>query len=74
MQKAKLINWLLFLLLSFIWGSSFILMKISKAQLNGIQLGAVRIFSAGLFFLPFAILNLRNVSLRKLHLIALTGF
>jgi drug/metabolite transporter (DMT)-like permease len=73
MQQPKLINWVLFVGLSFIWGSSFILMKISKDQLNGIQLGAVRILAAGLIFLPFAIKYIFQVPARKLHLIALTG-
>lgn len=73
MENNKATNWLLFVILSIIWGSSFILMKISKAQLNGIQIGAVRIFTAGLVFLPFAIKYVFEVPVKKLPFIALTG-
>ena len=38
MQVNKLINWLLFLALSIIWGSSFILMKHSKEELSARKL------------------------------------
>jgi hypothetical protein len=35
MKREQWINWGLFALLAFIWGSSFILMKISNDALNG---------------------------------------
>lgn len=73
MSKYKLINWTIFILLSFIWGSSFILMKLSSSQLNGWQIASVRIFSAGLIFLPFALKHIREVPSNKLWLIATSG-
>ncbi|MBD0333501.1 MAG: DMT family transporter [Chitinophagaceae bacterium] len=73
MQKQKIINWVIFILLSFIWGSSFILMKLSKEDLTGIQIGAVRIFSAGLVFIPFAIFQFSKIPGRKIPLIILSG-
>ena len=73
MSKGKFINWTLFVLLSFIWGSSFILMKLSSAQLNGWQIASVRIFSAGLVFLPFAIIHISKIPRNKLGLIILSG-
>lgn len=73
MQKEKAINWLIFLILALIWGSSFILMKLSKEHLNGYQIGAVRIFSAGLVFLPFALVHITKIPVRKLPLVALSG-
>jgi drug/metabolite transporter (DMT)-like permease len=73
MIKGKMINWSLFILLSVIWGSSFILMKLSSTQLNGWQIASVRIFSAGLVFLPFAFVHLSKIPRNKLGLIILSG-
>lgn len=73
MKRNQWINWGLFLLLSFVWGSSFILMKISKEVLTGVQIGAVRIFSAGVFFLPAAVFHVFKIPKNKLLLVALSG-
>jgi drug/metabolite transporter (DMT)-like permease len=73
MAKDKIINWVIFILLSFIWGSSFILMKLSSTELNGWQIASVRIFSAGIVFLPSAIVHLSKVPKGKLGLIILSG-
>lgn len=73
MAKQNFTNWLLFILLSVVWGSSFILMKKSAENLNGWQIGAIRIFSAGIAFLPFAVFHLRHIPLKKLGIVMLTG-
>lgn len=73
MTKEKLINWVLFILLSLIWGSSFILMKMSKESLTGYQIGAVRMFSAGVVFIPFALFHLSKIPARTLPLVILSG-
>lgn len=73
MSKDKIINWVIFVLLSFIWGSSFILMKLSSRELNGWQIASVRIFSAGLVFLPFAVIHLSKVPRNKIGLIIVSG-
>lgn len=73
MSREKIINWLLFIVLSLIWGSSFILMKASKEHLNGYQIGAIRIFSAGIIFLPFALVHITEIPRNKLGLVALSG-
>ena len=73
MKNQKTINWLLFIILSIIWGSSFILMKFSKEHLNGYQIGALRIFSAGLVFFPFAIFHLSKIPRKKIPIVALSG-
>ncbi|MFN2458113.1 MAG: DMT family transporter [Chitinophagaceae bacterium] len=73
MKREKVINWMIFITLCFIWGSAFILMKWSKQQLNGYQIGAIRIFSAGLVFLPFAIPHLAKIPCRKILYVILTG-
>ena len=73
MPNKGLLNWALFILLSLIWGSSFILMKKSAEYLTGWQIGAVRIFAAGLVFLPFALVHVFRFPLRKLPLVLLSG-
>lgn len=70
-QKAT--NWALFTLLALIWGSSFILIKKGSEQLSGWQIGALRIFSASIVFLPFAIFHIRRLPKSKIPVILLTG-
>jgi drug/metabolite transporter (DMT)-like permease len=73
MAKQNFTNWLLFILLSLIWGSSFILMKESAKHLSGIQIGAIRIFAAGVCFFPFALFHIRHIPVRKLVPVMLSG-
>jgi len=73
MQTNKLINWLLFLVLSTIWGSSFILMKHSKEELSASQIAALRIFSAGMVFLPLAVFHITKIPSKKILIIILSG-
>ncbi len=74
MKKEKIINWIIFIVLSVIWGSSFILMKECSKQLNGWQIGSIRIFSAGLIFLPFAVFHARDIPRNKIPFVILSGF
>jgi drug/metabolite transporter (DMT)-like permease len=73
MSKQKVGNWLIFILLSIIWGSSFILMKRGAESLSGWQIGAVRIFSAGLVFFPFAVYHIFKIPAKKLPFVILSG-
>lgn len=73
-MSNKLISWILFILLCFIWGSSFILMKESKQGLTAPQIAALRIVSAGLVFLPFAFFHVRHIPRDKMGPVVLTGF
>jgi drug/metabolite transporter (DMT)-like permease len=73
MFKQKIGNWLIFILLCMIWGSSFILMKRSAESLSGWQIGAIRIFSAGVVFLPFAVFHLFKIPAKKLPFVVLSG-
>jgi len=73
MQATKLINWLLFFLLCIIWGSSFILMKHSKEELSASQIAALRIFSAGIIFLPLAVFHVAKIPAKKLFIVILSG-
>lgn len=66
-------RWLLFVVLSLVWGSSFILMKTSAEHLNGFQIGSTRIFAAGVAFLPLAVLHFSKIPFQKLGIVILTG-
>lgn len=73
MAKQNFLNWLLFIVLSIVWGSSFILMKTSAEHLNGFQIGSIRIFAAGVVFLPWAIFHISKIPVKKLGIVILTG-
>jgi drug/metabolite transporter (DMT)-like permease len=73
MAKQNFFNWFLFIVLSVVWGSSFILMKISAEHLNGLQIGATRIFAAGVAFLPWSVFHALKIPIKKLGVVILTG-
>ena len=72
-MSNKFISWSIFILLCFIWGSSFILMKVSKEGLTAPQIAGIRIFSAGIVFLPFALFQIRKIPRNKLGQVLLAG-
>jgi drug/metabolite transporter (DMT)-like permease len=73
MRKNTLTSYSIFLLLTLIWGSSFILMKYSLTQLSPVQTAALRIFSAALVLLPFGIIHFNKIPRRKLFFVILGG-
>jgi drug/metabolite transporter (DMT)-like permease len=73
MREKRIVNWVVFILLCIIWGSSFIIMKVSTKELDGMEVGAIRIFAAGLVFLPFAIFHMKSIPAKKLPLLILSG-
>jgi drug/metabolite transporter (DMT)-like permease len=73
MKKDKLLSWGIFVLLCIIWGSSFILMKASNDGLNWSQIASLRIFSAGIVMLPFAIFYFSRIPSKKLPLVILSA-
>lgn len=72
-MNSKLINWLIFISLSVIWGSSFILMKEGLVALTAFQVASVRIISSGLVLLPVAIKSIRQIPADKLFIIFMSG-
>ena len=72
-MQPKLFNWFLFILLCFIWGSSFILMKEGLKQLSAFEVAALRMLSAGLVLLPFAVRSFQRTQIKDLALLVLTG-
>jgi drug/metabolite transporter (DMT)-like permease len=72
--NKNLLNWLIFILLSVIWGSSFILMKIGlDNHLNPYQVAALRIVSAGLVLLPTTLKYIHQIPANKLFIVFMSG-
>lgn len=65
MEKKSIVSWALLLILSLIWGSSFILIKRGLVELTSDEVGSLRIVAASFFFLPFAIRKFK--SLEKIY-------
>ena len=72
-MSKNLINWLLFTVLSLIWGSSFILMKLGLQQLSPYQVAALRILSSGIILLPITLKYISRIPAKKLLLVFLSG-
>jgi len=62
------------LLLAFIWGSSFILMKIGMKSFSSDQAAALRIFLASLVLLPISLRQLKNLQRKDLLSLLIAGF
>ncbi len=70
----KFIDWLLFILLSIIWGSSFILMRTGlDNHLSPYNIAAVRIVAAGTVLLPVAVRSFRKLPFDKYPMMFLSG-
>ena len=67
MEKKSILSWLLLVLLSLVWGSSFILMLRGMETDNhvpiysDVQVGALRMTIAGLVMFPFGIFLLKKI-------------
>ena len=72
--KPTLLSWLTLLLLSLVWGSSFILIKRGLVAYSSDQVGALRITFAFLTMLPFSLQNLRKIPKQKMGFIVFSGF
>jgi drug/metabolite transporter (DMT)-like permease len=72
-MNKRLLSWAIFIFLCFVWGSSFILMKIGYKALLPSQIAALRIFSGGVVFVPFAFFHLSKVARQKIPLIIMAG-
>jgi drug/metabolite transporter (DMT)-like permease len=65
--------WLLLIFLSIVWGTSFIFVKKIVHNFTAVELGAGRIFIAGLALSPWAILKFREFPKAKAGYLLLSG-
>ena len=66
-------KWLYLIILSLVWGSSFILIKKSLIGLSPIQLGALRMLITAVFFLMIGFNSLKRIQKRHWIYIAYTA-
>lgn len=71
---SKQSKWVLLIVLSLIWGSSFILIKRGLVGLTPFQLGSLRIIFAAVFLLIIGFNSLKNIRHYQWKYVALTAF
>ena len=67
-------KWVLLIILSIIWGSSFILIKKSLEHFSPYQVGALRVLIAGIILLPIAISKYKLFPKKHLKWLILAAF
>lgn len=73
-KNDKSLAWFFLILLALIWGSSFILIKKSLVVYTPLEVGALRIVSAGLVLAPIAIKRLAKLTRKNWQILLLVGF
>ena len=73
-MPANKLKWIYLIILSVVWGSSFILIKKSLVGLSALQVGSFRIIFAALFLIVVGFKSLRNLSLKQWKWIGISGF
>jgi drug/metabolite transporter (DMT)-like permease len=73
LQKESFLSWILIIILSIIWGSSFILIKKGIEVFSPAQVGALRMSFAFIALLPYALTNIRKLHWKRWRLIFLIG-
>ena len=73
-NKEHLLAWGLLLFLGLTWGSSYILMKKGVQVFSATEVAGLRIFSAGVFFLPWSLPRLKQVRWLQYQHLFLVGF
>lgn len=68
------IKWLYLIVLSVIWGSSFILIKKSLVGLTPYQIGSIRNVLSGIILIAFAYKGLQNVEKSRWKWLIISGF
>ena len=71
---SEIVPWLILILLTLVWGSSFILIKKGLDVYSATQVSAIRILSASIFMIPFAFSWMKRVSKKYYPLIFFSGF
>lgn len=70
----KNLKWIFLIVLSLVWGSSFILIKKSLVGLNAFQVGSFRIIFAAVFLILVGFRRLIKLNLRQWKWVIISGF
>jgi len=71
--NTKAFSWLILVILTFVWGSSFILIKKGLMYFTPQEVGALRIVITFLFLLPFSFTRFRELSRKDWRYLILIG-
>lgn len=66
-------KWILLVVLSVIWGSSFILIKKSLDHFSPYQVGALRVLISGIVLMPYAITKIKNFPRKQILWLIIAG-
>ena len=72
-EKRKIWHWLALLILSLIWGTSYILMKKGLESFSPLQVGALRIVITFICLLPLALKHFRQLNRSNIFSIIIIG-
>ncbi len=72
-MQAKHKNWILLLLVSFIWGSPYILREIALQSFTHSQVAAFQVFLSFILFLPLIVKNFKKLSNENIGPLLLSG-
>lgn len=73
-MNSKQSRWFILILLAFIWGSSFILIKKALINLSPVQVGALRIIFTALTLFTIGFKNISKVTKKQWYYIVITAF
>ena len=73
-KNPQALSWILLIILSLIWGSSFILIKKGLQVFSAMEVGALRIAAASVFLAPIAIGRFYRIKRQHLLLLLEVGF
>ncbi|UCE93103.1 MAG: DMT family transporter [Flavobacteriaceae bacterium] len=72
-MNSKQSRWFILIILSLVWGSSFILMKLALIDLNPVQVGALRIIFSALALFLIALKKIRQINGKEWVYIIITA-
>lgn len=73
-KSTRALNLLILIILAFIWGTSFILIKKGLESFNSFQIASLRIFISFVFLLPIAIRNIKHINRKNIGSFLIIGF
>ena len=73
-MKIGVRKWGTLIILSIIWGSSYILIKKGLTGLTPVQLGSLRMIITAILIVPFSINKLKNIPKDKIKWVVFSAF
>ncbi len=72
-ERPSLLSWGILLLLSLVWGSSYILIKKSLVAFTPLQIGCLRLSISAIAFLPIFLWHFKQIEWSKLKYLIIVG-